>query len=292
MKKFLLGLTLLCISSFTYAKNIVITSIQPLYSLASYLTEGTDIEVYNAFDSDVSMTMSKEAIQEENFDLSIAKNAQAVIDITKIWSEDIIYGKARMNNIKIIEIDASHPYDEKMSALFFNEFSNGKTNFYVWLGSKNVVRMINIIGRDLMKIYPKNKDKIEKNINKFTKIMLDEEQKANAALLNASSSEVITLSENIHYFLNDMNIYSEYEKPENISAENVAKIMEKKGINVFVSDRWLKKNIIKAIKEAGGDFVIINTLDIAYDKGGKMDPDAIIKAYRENTENLTKALSK
>ncbi|MDO4690459.1 MAG: zinc ABC transporter substrate-binding protein [Fusobacterium sp.] len=292
MKKFLLCLSMLIISGFIYAENIVITSIQPLYSLTSYLTKGTDIKVHNAFDASTSMTMSRDAIRQEDFDLSIAKKAQAVIDIARIWDEDVIYGKARSHNIKIIEIDASFPYDDKMSSLFYNDYSNGKTNFYVWMGSKNLVRMINIVARDLVKIYPKNKTKIEKNVANFTAKLLEEERKANEALLNANSSEVISLSENLQYFLNDINILAEYENPDSINADNVANLMKEKGINTFVSDRWLKKNVIKAIKDAGGDFVVINTLDIPMDLDGKMDPDAIIKSYRENTTNLIQALSK
>lgn len=292
MKKLLLCLSMFLISSLGFAENIVITSIQPLYSLTSYITKGTDIKVYNAFGSETSMTMSKDAIREENFDLSVANKAQAVIDIARIWDEDVIYGKARSYNVRIIEIDASTPYDEKISSLFFNEHSNGKTNFYVWTGSKNVIRMINIIARDLVRIYPKQKAKIEKNVVEFTNRLLEEEKIANEALLSANSSEVITLTENLQYFLNDMNIFSDYENPENITVENVTDIMKQKGINVFVSDRWLKKNIIKAIRDAGGDFVVINTLDIPLDVDGKMDKDAILKVYRENTENLIKALSK
>lgn len=292
MKKLLLCIFMFLVSSLGFAENIVITSIQPLYSLTSYVTKGTGIKVYNAFGSETSMTMSKDAIREEDFDLSIANKAQAVIDIAKIWEEDVIYGKARSHNIKIIEIDASTPYDDKMSPLFFNEFSNGKTNFYVWLGSKNVIRMVNIIARDLARIYPKQKEKIEKNVVDFTNKFLEEEKMANEALLSTTSSEVITLTENLQYFLNDMNIFSYYETPENITAENVADIMKKKGINVFVSDRWLKKNIIKAIRDAGGEFVVINTLDIPLDVDGKMDEDAVLKVYKENTKNLIKALSK
>lgn len=292
MRKRLLILFCFIISYFSFSENIVITSIQPLYSLTTYITKDTDINVYNAFGSETSMTMSREAINEENFDLSIAKKAQAVIDIAKIWHDDTIYHKARMNNIKIIEIDASFPYDNKVSSLFFNEFSNGKTNFYVWLGTKNLIRMANIIARDLARIYPKQKEKIEKNIIVLTNKILEEERISDSSFMNAKSLEVISLSENIHYLLNDINLYIEYENPENINAENVAEIMNKKGIKVFVSDRWLKKNVIKAIKDAGGEFVIINTLDIPMDLNGKMDPDALLKAYRENRQNLLNALSK
>ena len=292
MKKRLLFILMLIIGSLSFAENIVITSIQPLYSLTSYLTKGTDIKVYTPFGSDISMTMSKESIREEGFDLSIAKKAQAVVDIAKVWPEDVIYGKARMNKINIVEIDASHPYDEKMTTLFFSDYSNGKVNPYIWTGSKNLVRMVNIIARDLIRLYPNNKAKIEKNITKFTADLLKIENEANEKLLSVGDAEVISLSENLQYFLNDMNIYTEYVDYDSVNAQNIVKLIKDKGIKVVVSDRWLKKDAIKALKDAGGEFVVINTLDIPVDKDGKMDPDAILKTFKENVDNLIEALKK
>ena len=291
-KKILLFILMLVLGTVSFAENIVITSIQPLYSLTSYLTKGTDIKVYTPFGSDISMTMSKEAIREEGFDLSVAKKAQAVVDIAKVWPEDVIYGKARMNKINIVEIDASYPYDEKMTTIFFSDYSNGEVNPYIWTGSKNLVRMVNIISRDLIRLYPQNKAKIEKNVTKFTNDLLKIENEANEKLLSVDNPSVISLSENLQYFLNDMNIYAEYVDYDSITAENVANLIKDKGIKVVVSDRWLKKNVIKALKDVGGEFVIINTLDIPMDKDGKMDPEAILKAFKENTDNLIEALKK
>ena len=292
MKKILLFIFMLVLGTVSFAENIVITSIQPLYSLTSYLTKGTDIKVYTPFGSETSMTMSKEAIREEGFDLSVAKKAQAVVDIAKVWPEDVIYGKARMNKINIVEIDASYPYDEKMTTIFFNDYSNGKVNPYIWTGSKNLVRMVNIISRDLIRLYPQNKAKIEKNVTKFTNDLLKLENEANEKLLSVDNPSVISLSENLQYFLNDMNIYAEYVDYDSITAENIANLVRDKGIKVIISDRWLKKNVIKALKDVGGEFVIINTLDIPMDKDGKMDPEAILKAFKENTDNLIEALKK
>ena len=292
MKKILLFILMLVLGTVSFAENIVITSIQPLYSLTSYLTKGTDIKVYTPFGSDTSMTMSKEAIREEGFDLSVAKKAQAVVDIAKVWPEDVIYGKARMNKINIVEIDASYPYDEKMTTIFFSDYSNGKVNPYIWTGSKNLVRMVNIISRDLIRLYPQNKAKIEKNVNKFTNDLLKLENEANEKLLSVDNPSVISLSENLQYFLNDMNIFAEYVDYDSVTAENIANLVRDKGIKVVISDRWLKKNVIKALKDAGGEFVIINTLDIPMDKDGKMDPEAILKAFKENTDNLIEALKK
>lgn len=292
MKKISLFILMLVLGTVSFAENIVITSIQPLYSLTSYLTKGTDIKVYTPFGSDISMTTSKEAIREEGFDLSVAKKAQAVVDIAKVWPEDVIYGKARMNKINIVEIDASYPYDEKMTTIFFSDYSNGNVNPYIWTGSKNLVRMVNIISRDLIRLYPQNKAKIEKNVTKFTTDLLKLENEANEKLLSVDNASVISLSENLQYFLNDMNIFAEYVDYDSITAENVANLIKDKGTKVVISDRWLKKNVIKALKDAGGEFVIINTLDIPMDKDGKMDPEAILKAFKENTDNLIEALKK
>ena len=292
MKKILLFILMLVLGTVSFAENIVITSIQPLYSLTSYLTKGTDIKVYTPFGSDTSMTMSKEAIREEGFDLSVAKKAQAVVDIAKVWPEDVIYGKARMNKINIVEIDASYPYDEKMTTIFFSDYSNGEVNPYIWTGSKNLVRMVNIISIVLIRLYPQNKAKIEKNVNKFTNDLLKLENEANEKLLSVDNPSVISLSENLQYFLNDMNIYAEYVDYDSVTAENIANLVRDKGIKVVISDRWLKKNVIKALKDVGGEFVIINTLDIPMDKDGKMDPEAILKAFKENTDNLIEALKK
>ncbi|WP_074016954.1 metal ABC transporter solute-binding protein, Zn/Mn family [Fusobacterium massiliense] len=292
MKKILFAIMLAMFSTLAFAENIVITSIQPLYSLTSYLTKGTDIKVHSVFSSDISMTMSKDSIREEDFDISVANKAQAVVDIAKIWPEDVIYGKARMTKLGILEIDASHPYDEKMTNVFLNDYSNGSVNPYIWTGTKNLVRMANIVARDLERLYPKNKAQIEKNVNNFTNDLLKLENNVNERLLSINNSEVISLSENLQYFLNDLNIYADYLNYDDITAENIEKIVTEKGIKVIVSDRWLKKNVIKALKNAGGEFVIINTLDIPVDKDGKMDPEALLKVYKENTDNLLDALSK
>ena len=122
MKKILLFVLMLVLGSFSFAENVVITSIQPLYSLTSYLTKGTDIKVYTPFGSDVSMTMSKDSIREEGFDLAIAKKAQAVVDIAKVWPEDVIYGAENGSPSSTpiaIPVIAACPTASEKKAIFF-----------------------------------------------------------------------------------------------------------------------------------------------------------------------------
>lgn len=291
MKKIKVLLGICLFSSYLFSKDIVITSIQPLYSLACYLTKNTDIEVYSAFGSDVSMSMSKEEIDREDFNLEIAKESQAVIDIAKVWNNDSIYRKARNYNIHIIEIDASYPYYDNMPSLFFNNYSNGEINPYIWTGTKNIIKMANIISADLIRIYPKYKKEIEKNLIIFTNEVRTLEKEGSVKIFNCDNPAVIALTENLQYLLNDLNIYTDYIDYSFINKDNIQKILTENNIKVVVSDRWVKKDILDAIKQSGGKFVLLDTLDIPYDSDEKMDKDALLKAYENNVNKLVKSLS-
>lgn len=291
MKKSVLFCGIFLLSLNLFAKNVVFTSIQPVYSIGKFLAKDTSIEVKSVFGADVSMDMAREALEGEEFQLPKEK-VDAVIDISRVWVEDNLFERVRRENIHTVEIDASYPFDSKKSTLFFNYDAEGKVIPYVWMGSKNLVRMASIITKDLISIYPKEKGKLEKNLVEFNAKVLELEQKGNEAFLSGNTSEVICLSPNVKYFLNDFNIYAEERTAEEITEESAGKIMKETGISVFVSDRWLKKKVVKAIEAAGGSFVVLNTLNIPMEQDGKMKEDAIWKSYEANIDALQKAFQK
>lgn len=291
MKKSLLCFGALLLSFSLFAKNLVLTSIQPTYSIAKSLTKNTGIDVQSVFGSDTSMDMAKEAIAENTFKLP-KKKVDAVIDISRVWTDDTVFERVRQENIRVVEIDASYPFDSKKSTLFFSYDKEGKVIPYVWMGTKNMGRMAAIIAKDLMALYPKEKEKLERNLVEFNSKVLEIEKAGNEAFLLGNKAEVISLSPNIRYFLNDFNIYAEEKDPNEVTEENVGKMMEEMGIHVFVSDRFLKKKVIKAIEAAGGSFVVLNTLNIPMDKEGQMEEDALWKSYQANIDTLQKAFQK
>ena len=290
MKKLILIIFTLIINLSVLGKNLVLTSIQPLYSIASSITAGTPINIQSVFGSDTAMETSREALDDKDFPTDNLKKADAVIDIGRVWSDDFLYERTRMSNIRVIEIDASYPFDKNTSSLFFINNKKGNINPYIWLSPKNLIKMGAIIERDLSRIYPKYKNKFEDNLNIFSNKVIQIEAEGEKKFLEAENSEVILLSENIKYFLNDFNIFYEEYNPKEITVENVKKIMDDTGIKVFVSDKWVKKNIIKVIKENGGNYIVLNTLNIPIDADGKMDKDAVFKSYNENINNLAEAL--
>ena len=276
----------------TFKKNKkVLTSIQSVYSIVKNITKDSDIEVYSIFDSDVSMDYGKSAFDNKNLDLSSAKDAVAVVDVAKVWNNDYLYEYARRKNIRIVEIDASYSFsgNDYLSLSLLN-YKNGDRNPYVWMSFQNVIKMANIAADDLSELFPENSKIIEKNLTKFSQEIKEIENGYLEKTLTLSSLSVITLTENLDYLFNDLNIFFNYTDTNEVTVKNVAEIMKRNNSKIFISDRWIKKEIINEIEQKGGKFLVLDTFNIPREVDGKMDPDGYIKGMKENMEKLVEAM--
>lgn len=274
-----------------YGKEKVLTSIQSVYSIAQNITKNTDIEVYSIFDSDVSMDYGKSAFDNKDLDLTVAKNAVAVIDVAKVWENDYLYEYARRQNIKIIEIDASYSFSgDDYSALSLLNYKNGERNPYVWMSLQNTIKMADIIAADLTRLFPKNEKVITTNLKKFTEELKDLENNYLRETLNAKSLSVTALTENLDYLFNELNIFANHVEFSQMTSENIDEIMKESGSKIIVSDKWLKKEVISEIEKKGGKFIVLDTFNIPRELNEKMDPDGYLKGMKENLDKLAKAL--
>jgi len=276
----------------TFKKNKkVLTSIQSVYSIVKNITKDSDIEVYSIFDSDVSMDYGKSAFDNSDLDLSSAKEAVAVVDVAKVWNNDYLYEYARRKNIRIVEIDASYSFsgNDYLSLSLLN-YKNGDRNPYVWMSFQNVIKMANIVADDLSELFPENSKTIEKNLTKFSQEIKEIENEYLEKTLTLSSLSVITLTENLDYLFNDLNIFFNYTDSNEVTVKNVAEIMKRNNSKIFISDRWIKKEIINEIEKKGGKFLVLDTFNIPREVDGKMDPDGYIKGMKENMEKLVEAM--
>ena len=276
----------------TFKKNKkVLTSIQSVYSIVKNITKDSDIEVYSIFDSDVSMDYGKSAFDNKDLDLSSAKDAVAVVDVAKVWNNDYLYEYARRKNIRIVEIDASYSFsgNDYLSLSLLN-YKNGDRNPYVWMSFQNVIKMANIVADDLSELFPENSKIIEKNLTKFSQEIKEIENGYLEKTLTLSSLSVITLTENLDYLFNDLNIFFNYTDTNEVTVKNVAEIMKRNNSKIFISDRWIKKEIINEIEKKGGKFLVLDTFNIPREVDGKMDPDGYIKGMKENMEKLVEAM--
>ena len=269
----------------------VLTSIQSVYSIVKNITKDSDIEVYSIFDSDVSMDYGKSAFDNKNLDLSSAKDAVAVVDVAKVWNNDYLYEYARRKNIRIVEIDASYSFsgNDYLSLSLLN-YKNGDRNPYVWMSFQNVIKMANIVADDLSELFPENSKIIDKNLTKFSQEIKEIENGYLEKTLTLSSLSVITLTENLDYLFNDLNIFFNYTDSNEVTVKNVAEIMKRNNSKIFISDRWIKKEIINEIEKKGGKFLVLDTFNIPREVDGKMDPDGYIKGMKENMEKLVEAM--
>jgi len=276
----------------TFKKNKkVLTSIQSVYSIVKNITKDSDIEVYSIFDSDVSMDYGKSAFDNKDLDLSSAKDAVAVVDVAKVWNNDYLYEYARRKNIRIVEIDASYSFsgNDYLSLSLLN-YKNGDRNPYVWMSFQNVIKMANIAADDLSELFPENSKIIEKNLTKFSQEIKEIENGYLEKTLTLSSLSVITLTENLDYLFNDLNIFFNYTDSNEVTVKNVSEIMKRNNSKIFISDRWIKKEIINEIEKKGGKFLVLDTFNIPREVDGKMDPDGYIKGMKENMEKLVEAM--
>ena len=276
----------------TFKKNKkVLTSIQSVYSIVKNITKDSDIEVYSIFDSDVSMDYGKSAFDNSDLDLSSAKEAVAVVDVAKVWNNDYLYEYARRKNIRIVEIDASYSFsgNDYLSLSLLN-YKNGDRNPYVWMSFQNVIKMANIVADDLSELFPENSKTIEKNLTKFSQEIKEIENGYLEKTLTLSSLSVIALTENLDYLFNDLNIFFNYTDSNEVTVKNVSEIMKRNNSKIFISDRWIKKEIINEIEKKGGKFLVLDTFNIPREVDGKMDPDGYIKGMKENMEKLVEAM--
>ena len=276
----------------TFKKNKkVLTSIQSVYSIVKNITKDSDIEVYSIFDSDVSMDYGKSAFDNKDLDLSSAKEAVAVVDIAKVWNNDYLYEYARRKNIRIVEIDASYSFsgNDYLSLSLLN-YKNGDRNPYVWMSFQNVIKMANIVADDLSELFPENSKIIEKNLTNFSQEIKEIENEYLEKTLTLSSLSVITLTENLDYLFNDLNIFFNYTDSNEMTVKNISEIMKRNNSKIFISDRWIKKEIINEIEKKGGKFLVLDTFNIPREVDGKMDPDGYIKGMKENMEKLVEAM--
>ena len=276
----------------TFKKNKkVLTSIQSVYSIVKNITKDSGIEVYSIFDSDVSMDYGKSAFDNSELDLSSAKEAVAVVDIAKVWNNDYLYEYARRKNIRIVEIDASYSFsgNDYLSLSLLN-YKNGDRNPYVWMSFQNVIKMANIVADDLSELFPENSKIIEKNLTKFSQEIKEIENEYLEKTLTLSSLSVIALTENLDYLFNDLNIFFNYTDSNKVTVKNVSEIMKRNNSKIFISDRWIKKEIINEIEKKGGKFLVLDTFNIPREVDGKMDSDGYIKGMKENMEKLVEAM--
>jgi len=293
---------------------LVLTCFQSTYSFTSILTKGTSIKVSNLGPTGYPMgRLGRYFKKHEKEVKDYAARADAVITIRSVWKHDPLYLYARKWNIRIIEIDASMPFDPALTGVSILEVPDscpllpgaqtGKSlrkehqaiSPYIWLSLSNASKMLSIIAGDLKRLSPKDATMINKNLATFKKELFRLRLKYENIFAELKSLEVFGLTDVFPYFTNNLNLHVTgyflkddfYWTEEDIS--NLKTRLQQDKIKVVIHKWEPKPEIIRAVMDAGAKLVVLNSMDPALSKEGRIDPDGYLKSIRNNLEIIAKA---
>lgn len=137
----------------------------------------------------------------------LAQNADAVVGVRSLWSDDPLYPMARRSNIRIVEIDAARPVDGSLPGIAVQPGAQRDgLNSQPWLASHNMGRMADVIAADLVRLAPDAKPKIEANLAALKQRLLKLTADSEARLAQADNLSVVSLSDRLDYLMGGLNL--------------------------------------------------------------------------------------
>ncbi|MBC2694263.1 MAG: zinc ABC transporter solute-binding protein [Desulfobacteraceae bacterium] len=295
---------------------LVLTCLQPTYSFASILTKDTSIKVSNLGPAGYPMGRLGRYFKTHEKEIkNYAARADAVITIRSVWKHDPLYIYARKWNIRIIEIDASMPFAPALTGVSILEVPDscpllpgtqtGKSlrkdhqtiSPFIWLSLSNASKMLSIIAGDLKRLSPKDAAVIDKNLVTFKKKLFRLRLKYENIFAELESLEVFGLTDVFPYFTNDLTFHVTgyflkddfYWTKEDLS--NLKIRLQQDKIKVVIHKWQPKPEIIQAVMDARAKLVVLNSMNPAIYKEGRIDPDGYLKNMRNNLEIIASAFA-
>ncbi|WNW10839.1 zinc ABC transporter substrate-binding protein [Pseudomonas sp. DTU_2021_1001937_2_SI_NGA_ILE_001] len=196
----------------------------------------------------------------------LAQNADAVIGLRSIWSEDPLYPNARRSNIRIVEIDAARPVDGALPgvALQPGQSVDG-LSAQPWLASHNLGRMADVLAADLVRLAPTAKPRIEANLAALKQQLLKLSAQSEQRLAQADSVAVVSLSPRLDYLIAGLNLErvpQELPSDEQWSNEALARLTENlkdNQVGVVLDHREPAAPVKAAIEAAGSRVLVVGT---------------------------------
>ena len=214
----------------------------------------------------------------------LATNADAVIGLRSVWSDDPLYPMARRSNIRIVEVDAARPVDGSLPGIAVQPgvHSDG-LNSQPWLTSNNMGRMADVIAADLVRLAPDAKPKIEANLAGLKQRLLKLSADSEAQLAKADNLAVVSLSDRLDYLIGGLNLERvevdhkghETWTPESLQA--LTQTLKDNEVALVLDHRQPAAAVKAAIAEGGSELVVV-TADGADPVAELQDTiDAIVK---------------
>ncbi|HCF3892814.1 TPA: metal ABC transporter substrate-binding protein [Pseudomonas aeruginosa] len=210
-----------------------------------------------------------------------AGQADAVIDLRSIWSDDPLYPLARRSNIRIVEIDAARPVDGALPGIALRPGSD--LHAYPWLNPTNLGRMADVLASDLERLAPGAAATIQANLATLKKQLLEATASNETRLAKADNLSVISLSERPGYLLAGLNLDPldvEIQADDGWTETNIqafAEELKSEDIALVLHHRQPPKPLADAIAASGARLVVVDTEAADPVAGLESDMKAIVE---------------
>ena len=215
----------------------------------------------------------------------LAENADAVVGVRSLWSDDPLYPMARRSNIRIVEVDAARPVDGSLPGIAVQPgvHSDG-LNSQPWLASNNMGRMADVIAADLVRLAPAAKPKIEANLASLKQRLLKLSADSEAQLAKAENVSVVSVSDRLDYLISGLNLErldvahkgDEPWTPDALKA--LTQTLKDNDVALVLDHREPSPELKAAIAEGGSQLVVVNAEGADPVADLQSTIDAIVKA--------------
>ena len=219
----------------------------------------------------------------------LATNADAVIGLRSVWSDDPLYPMARRSNIRIVEVDAARPVDGSLPGIAVQPGAHiDGLNSQPWLTSNNMGRMADVIAADLVRLAPQAKGTIETNLATLKQRLLKLSADSEAQLAKADNLSVVSLSDRLDYLIGGLNLErvevdhkgDERWTPESLQA--LTQTLKDNDVALVLDHREPAAPVKAAIADGGSELVVIGAegADPVAELQGNID--AIVKVLNKS----------
>lgn len=197
---------------------------------------------------------------------TLAQDADAVVGLRSLWSDDPLYPMARRSNIRIVEVDAARPVDGSLPGIAVQPgTSHDGLNSQPWLTSNNMGRMADVIAADLVRLAPTAKPVIEANLATLKQRLLKLSANSEAQLAKADNLSVVSLSDRLDYLIGGLNLErvdvdhksDEPWTPETLKA--LSQTLKDNEVPLVLDHRVPSDALKAAITEGGSELVVVSS---------------------------------
>jgi ABC-type Zn uptake system ZnuABC Zn-binding protein ZnuA len=288
---------------------LVLTGTQATYSLTVALTSGTPIRVENVPADGRQLSLLKDYIARRMDTLAPTfAEATAVVSLTNALPGDPLYRYAREANIRIVDIEAGVPWSLDAPGVALADLPASNVAWgsdtdrpetvvapYFWLSVSNVIRMGDLIARDLEALFPDSAAAIAVNLEALKRSLLELRGDYQDRLIDTGADVVFALTGDFIYLTNDMGLLVDgYFIKQDVrwTAADLAMLtqhLRDNGVRV-VLHKWVPSEAIQnAVRAAGAKLVVLDAGDPGVVVERALAADGLQQILRKNLDAIVAA---